>query len=199
MMRQAIGEKDAPELQPMLNLRYPEWPAPAPHFELEPNQQYVRRYELWIVVEEATDPVEAYRQALIEWYNKLLEIDKEVVIYPWAAVDRQAGTTAIKELDEFPTSFSSIKKYMPKAWLRLKGGMLYPKIMVGMLVEPETLIEDISWWLQSTKQGMWAAQLQDAKEMVCLGWLLFSTDELDKTALQTEIWQMTGVQVLLRF
>jgi len=54
-------------------------------------------------------------------------INKEVVIYPWAAVDHQVGTTAIKEPDEFPTLFSSIKKYMLKAWLRLKGGMLYPK------------------------------------------------------------------------
>jgi len=68
-----------------------------------------------------------------------------------------------------------------------------------MLVEPETLVEDISRRLQSTKQGMWAAQLQDAKETVCLGWLLFLTNELDKVALWTEIWQITGVQVVLRF
>ena len=90
---------------------------------------------------------------------------------------------AIEDPDEFPTTFSSIKKYMPKAWLRLKGGTMYPKILVGMLVEPETLVEDISWWLQLTKQGMWPSQLQAAEEMMCLGWLLFSTDELDKAAL----------------
>jgi len=69
--------------------------------------------------------------------------------------------------------------------------------MVGMEAEPPTVVKDISWWLQSTKQGMWPSQLQVAKDTACLGWLLFSTDELDKEALHKEIWQMTGVQVAL--
>jgi len=34
---------------------------------------------------------------------------------------------------------------------------------------------------------------------MCLGWLLFSTDKMDKEALHKEIWQMTGVQVALRY
>jgi len=68
-----------------------------------------------------------------------------------------------------------------------------------MEVDPLTVVDDISWWLQSTKQGMWPSQLQEAEDMVCLGWLLFSTDELDKEALCKEIWQMTGVQVALHY
>jgi len=44
---------------------------------------------------------------------------------------------------------------------------------------------------------MWISQLQAAEEMMCLGWLLFSTDKMDKEALCKEIWQMTGVQVAL--
>jgi len=46
---------------------------------------------------------------------------------------------------------------------------------------------------------MWPSQLQEAEEMTCLGWLLFSMDEMDKEALCNEIWQMTGVQVALQF
>jgi len=64
---------------------------------------------------------------------------------------------------------------------------------------PDTVVEDISWWLKSTTQGMWPAQLQDAEETTCLGWLLFSTNKTDKEALRKEIWQMTGVQVAIRF
>jgi len=45
------------------------------------------------------------------------------------------------------------------------------------------VVEDISWWLKLTKQEMWPSQLQDVEEMMCLGWLLFSMDELDKEAL----------------
>jgi len=46
------------------------------------------------VAAEATDLVEAYQQALIEWFTKLLEIDEDPVIYPWMATDCQVGTTA---------------------------------------------------------------------------------------------------------
>jgi len=148
---------------------------------------------------EAKDPVEVYQQVLIEWYNKVLEIDEHVVIYPWMASDRQAGTTVIEDPEKIPTSFSNLKNYMPKAWLCLKGGMMYPKILLGMSHKPETVVEDIGWWLRSTLQGIWLAQLQDAEETTCLGWLLFSMDEMDKEALRKEIWQMTGGQVVLQF
>jgi len=151
------------------------------------------------VVAEAKDPVEAYHQALIEWYNKILEIDEDAVIYPQMVVDQQAGMTVIEDPDELPTTLSNLKKYTPKIWLRLKGGTLYPKILVGMEHNPDMVVEDISWWLKSTTQGMWPAQLQDAEETNCLGWLLFSTDKMDKEALHKEIWQMTGVQVAIRF
>jgi len=65
-----------------------------------------------------------------------------------------------------------------------------------MEVDPTTVVDNISWWLQSTKQGMWPSHLQDAEDTTCLGWLLFSTNEIDKEALRKEIWQMTGVQVV---
>jgi len=199
MMRQALGEKEAPEPPHILNLRYPVRPEPDHNVQLEPWRKYTIRYEMRIVVAEATNLVEAYRQALIEWFNKVLEVDSDAVIYPWTGNDRQAGTTTIEDPDELPASLSSLKKYTPKAWIRLKGGTIYPKILVGLNMDPATLVEDISWWLQSTKQGMWPSQLQDAEETVCLGWLLYSTDELDKEALRKEIWQMTGVQVALRY
>jgi len=74
-------------------------------------------YDLRLVIAEATNPVEAYCQVVIEWFTKILELDLEAVIYLWAAVDRDAGTTAIKDLDELPMTFSSLKKYTPKAWI----------------------------------------------------------------------------------
>jgi len=66
------------------------------------------------VVAEAKDPVEAYHQALIEWYNKILEIDEDAVIYPQMVVDQQAGMTVIEDPDELPTTLSNLKKLHPK-------------------------------------------------------------------------------------
>jgi len=198
LMWQAIGEKDGPKILDLSNLQYPVRLDPEHHANFEPMHPFICCYDLRIVVAEAKDPVEVYCQALTKWFNKILEIDEDAVIYPWTAVDCQAGTTVIEDLDKLPTTFSNLKKYTPKVWLWLKGGTLYLKILVGMEHNPNTVVEDISWWLKSTTQGMWPAQLQDAEETTSLRWLLFSTDEMDKEALHKEIWQMTGVQVAIQ-
>jgi len=199
-MQQALGEKNAPRPLHFNNTWYPVHLDPDNHLDLEPRRHYIMHYKMRIsIVTEATNPVEAYCQATIGWYNKILMVNSKAVIYPWGEVDRQMGTTAIEDPDELPTSFLSIKKYTPKAWAWLKGGTVYPKILVGLEMAPTTVVEDISWWLQYTKQGMWPSQLQVAEETTCLGWLLFSTDKLDKEALQKEIWQIMGVQVALRY
>ncbi len=117
LMRQALGEQEGPEIPDLSNLRYPIRLDPEHHANVEPRRQFIRRYDLRIVVAEAKDPVEAYRQALTEWFNKILEIDEDAVIYPWTAVDRQAGTTVIKDPDKLPTTLSNLKKYTPKIWL----------------------------------------------------------------------------------
>jgi len=153
-MWQALGKKDAPEPPHFMTLRYPVCLDLDNTLNLEPRWKYTMQYKMRIVMAEATNPVEAYCQVILEWFNNVLKVDSEAVIYPWAAVDRQVGTTVIEDPDELPTSFSSLKKYTPKAWIRLKGGTIYPKILMGLDMEPATIVEDISWWLQSTKQGM---------------------------------------------
>jgi len=117
MMRQALGDKEAPEPPHILHLRYPVRPELEHNANLEPRQKYTVRYDLQLVVEEATNLVEAYQQAVLEWFNKILEIDLEAVIYPWGVADRQASTSVIEDPDELPMTFSSIKKYTPKAWI----------------------------------------------------------------------------------
>jgi len=46
---------------------------------------------------------------------------------------------------------------------------------------------------------MWVTDLQSAEEMTCAGWLLFSVGDYDREALSKEIWDFTGVQVVVRF
>jgi len=116
-MRQALGKKEAPKPPHILNLQYPVWTEPEQTGNLEPRRKYNVRYEMRLVVAEATNLVEDYRQAVIKWFTKILKIDSEVVIYPWMVADWQADTTTIEDPDKLPTLFSGLKKYTPKAWL----------------------------------------------------------------------------------
>ncbi len=64
---------------------------------------------------------------------------------------------------------------------------------------PTKIMENISWWLQFTEQGMWVSPLQTAEDTTCLGWLLYSADKYDREELRKEIWSFVGVNVALRF
>jgi len=64
---------------------------------------------------------------------------------------------------------------------------------------PDKIMENIGWWLRSTEQGIWKAQLQQAEETSGLGWLLFLADEFDKDALKAQIWEITGVHMALHY
>jgi len=46
---------------------------------------------------------------------------------------------------------------------------------------------------------MWQTDLQDAEDMMCAGWLLFSADEYDRDTLSRKIWNLNSVQVALHF
>jgi len=70
---------------------------------------------------------------------------------------------------------------------------------MGSEEEFPMIIQTIGWWLKSTSQGMWVTDLQSAEETTCAGWLLFSMGDYDREALCKEIWDFTGVQVVVRF
>jgi len=52
------------------------------------------------------------------------------------------------------------------------------------------------WW---SLTPMWMVQLQDAKDMECLGWLLYLAEEFKCEALWHEIQHLTGVDVELTY
>jgi len=54
-------------------------------------------------------------------------------------------------------------------------------------------------WLQLINHNMWSMQLQDAGDVIYIGWLLYSTEEFECTVLQHEIRWITGVNVSLTY
>ncbi len=83
--------------------------------------------------------------------------------------------------------------------IRQKGSLVYPQIFFGFMDPLDKIMENIGWWLCSMEQGIWKAQLQQAKETTGLGWLLFSADKFDKDALKAQIGETTGVHVTLQY
>ncbi len=127
--------------------------------------------------------MESAREALVVWFTKIKEIDKNAIIYPWTAVDRKNKEKCLEKPSDIPFLLSNMKKYFHKLYIRAKGGTYYPQTMVGLMESPTKIMENISWWLQFTEQGMWISPLQTAEDTTCLGWLLYSADEYDREEL----------------
>ncbi len=94
---------------------------------------------------------------------------------------------------------SNMKKYTYRMPICQHGGLIYPQIFFRFMEPLDKIMENIGWWLRSMEQGMWKAQLQQAEETAGLGWLLFLADEFDKDALKSQIWETTGVHVVLTY
>jgi len=100
---------------------------------------------------------------------------------------------------EIPYLLSNMKKYSNKLFIKAKGGTYYPQTIVGIMEPLTKIVENIGWWLQHTKQGMWQAPLQFTEDTTCLGWSLYLAKEYDQEALWKEIWAFMGVHIALWF
>jgi len=121
------------------------------------------------------------------------------VIYPWEEKDWCQCIPALTKPEELPGMLSNLQIYANKVYIHKDGGTCHPHIFFGFLEPPSKIFANIGWWLKATDQGMWERPLQSAEDSICLGWLLYSADEYDKEALCWEIWQFTGVTVLVQF
>jgi len=108
-------------------------------------------------------------------------------------MDQQNREPAIDNPEAILTLLLNMKKYVHKMPIRQKGGLVYPQVFFSFMDPLDKIMENIGWWLHSTEQGMWKAQLQQAEETTRLRWLFFSADEFDKDILKAHIWETTAL------
>ena len=146
-------------------------------------------------------PSAAADTALIEVIKKLFTrlktIDPTIVIYPWYQEHITSAPTLL-EPNSTPTSISTLKKYFPRIFPRTAGGDYYTTVRLGLSDPLEHLMDNISWWLQEHKIGLWQRPLQ-CEETTVLGWLLYSTREMDVKSLAEAIYQSSGLVLGLRW
>jgi len=143
--------------------------------------------------------VELFHQAFCKWYLKVKEADHQAILYPWKGKDRDEEVLLIKNPMDIPTALPLLKKFINKLFLRMMGGNYYIQVLLGTDINIETIMQTIGWWLKSTEQGMWKAPLQFVENTVCVRWLFYLADEYNHEALCQNIWDLTGIQVALRY
>jgi hypothetical protein len=134
-----------------------------------------------------------------EFVDELVRSDETAAVLPWRSIHRSKGS--INKPTEIPKNSRFLRTYMHRFFISRtpdKPFITYPGIHIGHNHPLPDLREDMRMWLQDGKHGIYSKMLQveDSSE---IGWLLYSTKEMDAGALADEIEDLVGVKIGLRW
>jgi len=167
--------------------------------ERKPVRKYAIRYDLKLALPptEPADALEALVMVLQKVWKQLKEADKRLVVYPWGNKEAKK-LSVLKKVEDLPERVPAIQEYFNRAFPRKAGGVMYVSVYLGHDRSFKEMHSEVDWWLVQEGFGWYKKALQCEKSVV-IGWLLYSTIDMDRELLASEIFKATNVQVGLRF
>jgi hypothetical protein len=144
-------------------------------------------------------PEEAIISIFSEFFQEIKKIDSTLAIMPWKDSDRNLDS--ISKENQLPTTIKTLRPYLNKFYIGKKGNQAlttYPGIFIGHDKRLPEIREELQSWLNLSNHGLFEKMLQ-AESVSDIGWMLYSTKEMDAGALVDEIADLIGVQVGLRW
>ena len=163
----------------------------------KPARKHMVRYDIKLSVTpcEATEALTELSKVLVSIWTVLRNADKKLVIYPWKEGSSFAPLQKIKDM---PTLLPDIGRYFNRAFPRKIGGTTYISVYLGHEKPFKTMQDELAWWFSNHQYGWYVKPLQ-CERSICIGWLLYSTLDMDREQLAEEIRRQIGVKVGLRF
>ena len=154
------------------------------------------RIGIMVTVPPASEPDKKLCLQLQKWFKKMKEIDGRLSVISWKASD--GPKSPITQVKDIPNTMSKIRTYFSRAQVRSEGGKTYADVYIQHNVPMDDIKGDAEWFLKENEMGMYNKQLQvEATEQK--GWLLYSTQNLDKETLEAAIEAEIGVKVAMRW
>ena len=172
----------------------------ATHTRPIPKRRFSARYDFKIKLppSDKDDMILTLNEMLQNLWEKIKELDKTTVLYPWAEGSTAPSIRVFEAISK--TSLSDIRTYFHRSAPREKGGFNYFSAYLGHDLPFQKLQEDLEHWMfrSDVQAGWWYRPLQ-CEETLKLGWLFGSVREMDVKVLAAEIKRKSGVTVGLRF
>ena len=164
-------------------------------------QQYIHQYEtrvtLKLSISPSEDPLAKIRQIIKELLREASQIDENISIMPWRS---KSHLDSLPINSAPPDTVTRMHRFLHKLYIPKKGEQtqIYPRICIGHDIIFSNLRDDLLPWLSSNGHGLFYNMLQE-KDGTEIGWLLYSTREIDAGALADEIIDAIGLNVGLRW
>jgi hypothetical protein len=146
------------------------------------------RYDLRLHVPASQEADKVMIAAAKKFFAKAKEMDPTITVLPWSATSSQAK---LKDARSIPEQMGAFKMYFHQAQPKVAGGHVYMRVWLAHDKEPELLQEDLRWWMQNQQFGLYPRSVQ-AENISGVGWLLYSTKEVNCTALKDAIEKRLG-------
>jgi len=172
-----------------------------------PRRNFIARYDFKILIppSEGQSTIPTMRSTIQSFWDSIKELDPTLTAYPWkegAAMEDDDLYPDVTDFEESISekSISNIQIYFDRAVPRKEGGTLYFSAHLAHDISFKTLHNDIKYWMEEDhiRGGWWYKPLQ-CEKAVCIGWLLYSTQEMDLALLTNELYKTLQVNVGLRY
>ena len=155
------------------------------------------RYDIRLRVNASTTPDTALKEVCKEWMTKMFEADPTFRILPWYEND-EGSLPDLAGNQDLPQSLGEVKKYFNRARPVEAGGNLYMSVFIRHSMPVAEINSNIDWWLKQHKHGWWLRSIQ-AEQVATIGWLLYSTRQMDTDILKALLEERMPFSVGLRW
>ena len=146
------------------------------------------RYNLRLFVPPSQEADKTMIAMAKKFFIKAKEMDDSITLFPWAL---NSKCVKIKDARFIPEQMGSFKTFFHQANPKVAGGHVYMRVWLGHDKDPELLHEDLNWWMKKEQHGLYRRSVQ-AENISGVGWLLYSTRDIDCAALQSAIEKRLG-------
>ena len=153
------------------------------------------RVDVRIKVPPHSNPEEKTVQVLQEFLQKLQSFDPTVRFAPW---DEHTSVPPLRTSTDFVPRLSELEKYFPRVFLKEEGFTWYSGVRIIHSLPINDLRLDMVRWLKREGHGLFERMLQVANTAE-IGWLVYSTWQMEASALAQAIESTINIPVGLRW
>jgi hypothetical protein len=164
-----------------------------------PTHTNVTRIALKLTIPATKNSDKAALGIFKEFITELIASDEKAQVYPWFS-KHDRNHSRLKTANDTPTAVSSFRIYANKVFIGDSNKILtiYPNVRIGHEKPLKDIRRDMRNWLLEGKHGMYYKMLQ-AEHSSEVGWLLYSTRDMDQGALADEMSDILGFNLGLRW
>jgi hypothetical protein len=164
-----------------------------------PTHTNVTRVALKLTIPATKNSDKAVLSMFKEFISELISSDDTAQVYPWFS-KHDKNQNRIKSTSEAPKAVSTFRMYANKVFIGDSNKVLtiYPNVRIGHEKPLKDIRRDMRNWLMEGNHGVFYKMLQ-AESSSEIGWLLYSTRDMDQGALADEMSDILGFNLGLRW